>query len=91
MCSPLILEGLMLMFSLTYPPWHSKIENNLRVFIAELSDFNSKLYSPNPTRLLFQYMKTFSKRDKLKSFIGTKMKNIIIFLDNNRNWLSTKG
>ena len=42
MHATLLLEGLMVMFSLTYPPWHSIKENNLKIFIAEFSEFNSK-------------------------------------------------
>ena len=37
----------------------------------------------SPTRLLFQYMKAFSKSDKRRTFIATKMTDIITFLDNN--------
>ena len=39
----LILEGRMVMFSLTYPPWNSKTNKNLNILIAELSEFNRKL------------------------------------------------
>ena len=39
------MEGWMVMFSLTCTPWHSITENNLRIFIAELSDFNRKIAS----------------------------------------------
>ena len=42
---PLILEGGMVMFSLNYPTQRSRTENNLKVFIAELSDFDRKLSS----------------------------------------------
>ena len=41
--APLILEGRMVMFSLTYPPWNSKTNKNLNILIAELSEFNRKL------------------------------------------------
>ena len=37
----------------------------------------------SPTRLLFQYMKSFSKRDKLRDFIAPRMTDIITFLGNN--------
>ena len=38
----------------------------------------------SPTRPLFQYMKAFSKSNKLIAFIVPKMKYLITFLDNNR-------
>ena len=37
----------------------------------------------SPIILLFQYMKGFSKSDKLKAFIAPKMTDLITFLDNN--------
>ena len=37
----------------------------------------------SPTRLILQYMKEFSKSDKLKAFIATNITYIITFLDNN--------
>ena len=48
----LMLEGLMVMFSLTYPPWRSITENKWKTFIAELSDFNRKLCSLEKISLL---------------------------------------
>ena len=36
-------------------------------------------------------MKSLSKTDKLKAFIAPKMIDLITFLDNNGNWLSTQG
>ena len=38
----LILEGWMVMLSLTQPPRNSRTENNLKIFISELSDFIKK-------------------------------------------------
>ena len=35
----------MVMFSLTQPPWYSRTENNLNIFISEFSYFNNKLPS----------------------------------------------
>ena len=52
--APLILEGWIVMFSLTYPPWYSRMENNLNIFVAELSDFNRKLYSMDIIRLPYK-------------------------------------
>ena len=49
---PLILEVQMVMLSLTYTPWHSRTDNNLKIFIEELSDFNSKLSSMDKIYLL---------------------------------------
>ena len=40
----------------------------------------------SPTRLIFQYMKALSKRDKLGAFIAPKMTDIITLPDN--NWKS---
>ena len=37
-----------------------------------------------PARLLFQYIKEFSKSNKLKEFIVLKMTDIITFLDKNQ-------
>ena len=37
----------------------------------------------SPARLLFQYMKAFSKSDKLRAFIAPNMTDLITFLDNN--------
>ena len=37
----------------------------------------------SPTRILLQYMKAFSKIDKLRAFIAPKMADLITFLDNN--------
>ena len=37
----------------------------------------------SPTRLIFQYTKEFSYRDKIKVFIAPKMTDLITFLDNN--------
>ena len=37
----------------------------------------------SPTRLLFQYTKSFSKSDKLIAFISPKITDLITFLDNN--------
>ena len=39
----LILEVCMVMFSLTYPPWHSIMENNLNIFIAKLSELKKEI------------------------------------------------
>ena len=36
------------------------------------------------TILIFQYMKSFSNSDKLKSCIALRMKDLVIFPDNNR-------
>ena len=36
-----------------------------------------------PTRILFQYMKAFSKSDKLRFLIAPKMTDLITFLYNN--------
>ena len=44
----------------------------------------------SPTRLLFQYMKSLSKSEKIKAFIAPKMTYLITFPDNNGNPLSTK-
>ena len=33
---PLILEVFVVMFSMTYPPWNSRTENNLNIKIAEI-------------------------------------------------------
>ena len=40
------------MFSPTYPPWRSRTENNLNIFIAESSDSNRKLSSLDKIYLL---------------------------------------
>ena len=37
----------------------------------------------SPTRLIFQYMKAFTKSEKLKAFIAPKMTYLITFLDKN--------
>ena len=37
----------------------------------------------SPTRLLFQYMQSFPKRDKIKAFIAPMITYLITFLDNN--------
>ena len=43
----------------------------------------------SPTILIFHYMKELSKSDKIKAFIAPKMKDLIIFLDNNvKNFIS---
>ena len=36
----------------------------------------------SPTRLLFQYMNSLSKSDRIKVFIATKITDLIIFFDN---------
>ena len=41
----LTLEGWMVMFNMIYPPWPSRTDNNLNIFMAELSDSNRKLWS----------------------------------------------
>ena len=45
----------------------------------------------SPNRLLFQYMKEFSKSDKLRSFIAPKMTYLITFIDNNRKYTLYTG
>ena len=45
----------------------------------------------SPTRLLFQYMKAFSKSDKLRAFIVPKMTDIITLLDNNGKYAVYTG
>ena len=45
----------------------------------------------SPTRLLFQYTKSLSKRDKLKAVIATKMIDIITFIDKNWKYSVYKG
>ena len=37
----------------------------------------------SPNRLIFQYMKVFTKSEKLKEFIASKMSDLITFLDKN--------
>ena len=37
----------------------------------------------SPTRLLIQYMKAFTKSEKLKAFIAPKMTDLITLIDNN--------
>ena len=34
MCMPLFLYDLMVVLSIAYPPWYSRLENNLNIFIA---------------------------------------------------------
>ena len=41
----------------------------------------------SPTRHIFQYTKSFSNSDKLRSFVATKMTYLITFLGNNENLL----
>ena len=45
----------------------------------------------SPTRLLFQYMKTFSNSDKLISFIAPNMTDLITFLDNKVKYSAYTG
>ena len=45
----------------------------------------------SPTRLLFQYIKAFSKSDKLRAFIVPKMTDIITLLDNNGKYAVYTG
>ena len=45
----------------------------------------------SPTRLLFQYIKAFSKSDKLRAFITTNMTDLIEFLENNGNYAVYTG
>ena len=85
---PLILEVLMVMLSLTYPPRSSITENNLKIFIVyrilrnqqEIFLSGEKL---SPTRLIFQYTKALSKSDKINAFIAPKMTYLITLLNNN--------
>ena len=49
---PLILEGKMVMFSLTYSHWRLRMKKNLKISIAEFSDFNKKLSSLEKLSLL---------------------------------------
>ena len=55
----------MMMFNLTYPPWPSRTENNLNIFMAGFSESNKKIMLAgeifSPTRLIFQYIKEFFK------------------------------
>ena len=37
----------------------------------------------SPTRLLFRYMKSLTKSEKLRAFIAPKMTDLVAFLDNN--------
>ena len=46
----------------------------------------------SPTRLLYQYIQAFSKRDKLKALIVTNKTYLTTFIrNNNKNRLSTQG
>ena len=45
----------------------------------------------SPTKLLFQYMRKFSKIYKLKAFVAPKMIDLITFLDNNRKFAVYTG
>ena len=73
----------MVFFSMTYPPWHSITDNNYKILIAELSNFNKKLSSLE-TLLIFQYMEALSKGDKIKAIIFPKMTDLIKFFEKNR-------
>ena len=54
--APLILEERMVMFSLTQPPCHSRIENNLNIFTEEISDLNKKsTYMDKISLLIFKW------------------------------------
>ena len=79
---PLILEGIILTFSLTYPLWHSRTENNLKICIANFLDFNIKLSSLEKVYIL-QYF-SMSKRNNIKSFLVSTVIYLIKFLD--KNW-----
>ena len=46
-------------------------------------DMNLYGETVSPTRLIFLYIKSLSKRDKLKAFIAPNIKYIIKFLNNN--------
>ena len=68
----------------------------------QLEDFHSKILrlqqeilisweNFSPTRLLFQYMKAFSKSVKPRYLIAPKMTDLIPFLDNNRKYFVYTG
>ena len=52
MCEPLILDKLIIMSSLAYPPRYSSKEANLRTLIEEYSYFNKKLTSLDKISIL---------------------------------------
>ena len=93
--APLILEGWMVMFSLTYPPWNSitekKIEYLHRIIIRLQQGIILSGQNVSPTIILFRYMKALSNIDKLKEFIAPKMTYLVTFLDNNRKLAVYKG
>ena len=45
----------------------------------------------SPTRLFFQYMKSFTNSEKLRSFIAPKMTYLITFLDKNGKYAVYTG
>ena len=45
----------------------------------------------SPTRLLLQYMKAFSKSDKMEAFIAPNMTDLNTFLDNNGKYAVYTG
>ena len=47
-------------------------------------EINHSVETVSPKRLLFQYMKSLSKSDKIKAFIAPKMTYLIKLIDNNR-------
>ena len=57
--------------------------------LQQVINLSGEIFSP--TRLIFQYMKALSKGDKIKAFIAPNITDLIIFLDNNKNRLSTQG
>ena len=61
-----------------------KLEDFHRTIIRLKQEMILSEETVSPTRLIFQYMKEFSNRDKLKALIVTNITDLTTFLDNNR-------
>ena len=94
-CASLMLEGWMVMWNLTYPHLYSIIENNLRIFIADLSYFNRKLCSLEKFYLLQEfYSSTWShfQRSDISNHPLRPRRHISSHsLTTTKNWLYTQG